>query len=111
MAHPCAIHRFIFENIYSWAETPRAGGFLSKGNTLFAHGIHIKSAANKLFDEPDSERKLKNLDKEKFIQRLAYCMGEVNALHPFCELALKAESERAGLEAALVARYRLTAVL
>jgi len=102
-AHLCAIHEFIFCDVYNWAGIPRTGGFLSKSGTLFVQGIYIKDTANKLFTELSSENKLRGLEKEVFIRRLAYYMGEVNALHPFREgngrtareffreLALKAE--------------------
>ena len=48
-------------------------------------GRYIKDTANKLFTELSKENKLRGLEKEVFIRRLAYYMGEVNALRPFRE--------------------------
>ena len=84
-AHLCAIHKFIFGDIYSWAGTPRSGGFLSKGGTLFVQGIYIKDTANRIQTHLYKENKLRGLDKDVFTKRLAYYMGEMNALHPFRE--------------------------
>jgi cell filamentation protein len=57
------MHKIIFEDIYEWAGQIRRGDFLSKGNSIFLLG----------------------LNKSKFIERMAYYMGEINALHPFRE--------------------------
>ncbi|MCC8123226.1 MAG: Fic family protein [Oscillospiraceae bacterium] len=84
-AHLCSIHRFLFQDIYEWAGKPRSDGFLSKGGTLFVRGDTIADTAKTLFSKLEEEHKLRNLPKEQFIERLAYYMGEVNALYPFRE--------------------------
>jgi cell filamentation protein len=81
----CKIHRIIFEDIYEWAGQIRKGEFLSKGNSIFCRGIYITESANKIFGNILKENNLHGLKKLKFIKRLAYYMGEVNALHPFRE--------------------------
>jgi cell filamentation protein len=84
-AHLRAIHRTIFSDIYAWAGEIRTGEFLSKGDTIFCLGRHIPSYADNLFSKLAGEKKLRDLDKARFIKRLAYFMGELNALHPFRE--------------------------
>ena len=81
----CDIHKNIFEDIYSWAGQVRRGDFLSKGDSIFCRGSLIQSNANKIFGNLADEKYLCNLEKQAFISRLAYYMGEVNALHPFRE--------------------------
>jgi cell filamentation protein len=81
----CKIHKIIFEDIYEWAGQIRKGDFLSKGGSIFCRGQYIAENANKIFGNILEEKYLYGLKKVKFIERTAYYMGEVNALHPFRE--------------------------
>ena len=81
----CDIHKNIFEDIYAWAGQIRQGDFLSKGASIFCRGSLIKSSANIIFSNLVGEKYLYNLAKPVFISRMAYYMGEINALHPFRE--------------------------
>ncbi len=83
--HLQAIHRYIFSDIYVWAGEIRRGEFLAKGKTIFCLGRYINSYAADIFGKLKSENFLIGLDQEKFINRLAFQIGEVNALHPFRE--------------------------
>ena len=81
----CKIHKRIFEDIYEWAGKIRHGDFFSKGNSIFCRGQYIKENADKIMENLEKENYLQGLEKDKFIERIAYYMGEVNALHPFRE--------------------------
>ena len=81
----CKIHKIIFEDIYEWAGLIRQGDFLSKGNSIFCRGQYIIENANRIMDNIQKENYLCGLDKSKFIERIAFFMGEINALHPFRE--------------------------
>jgi cell filamentation protein len=81
----CKIHKTIFEDIYAWAGQIRKGDFLSKGNSIFCRGQYITENANKIFGNILEEKYLYGLTRSNFIERMAYYMGEVNALHPFRE--------------------------
>ena len=81
----CEIHRIIFSDIYDWAGQIRKGDFFSKGNSIFCRGQYITESANKMFFDLLNENNLYGLRKQIFIERMAYYMGEVNALHPFRE--------------------------
>jgi cell filamentation protein len=83
--HLKGIHHAIFRDIYTWAGEIRTGEFLTKGDTIFCLGRHIPGYADNLFTKLEGEKKLRGLDKARFIERLAYFMGELNALHPFRE--------------------------
>jgi cell filamentation protein len=85
LAHLCKIHRFIFSDIYDWAGELRRGEFLAKGNSIFCRGQYLEENAKNTFSKLLHENYLRNLKKEQFIERLAFYMGEVNALHPFRE--------------------------
>ena len=81
----CNIHKRIFKDIYTWAGQVRKGEFLSKGVSLFCRGSLVKSNADKIFGNLSNEKYLCNLNKREFISKMAYFMGEINALHPFRE--------------------------
>jgi cell filamentation protein len=79
------IHKFVFEDIYSWAGNIRGGQFFSKGNSEFCRAPMIHAYANNVFGKLRAENWLRGLDCQAFIERLAYFMGEINTLHPFRE--------------------------
>jgi len=81
----CNIHKIIFSDIYEWAGQIRRGDFLTKGNSIFCRGQYIRENAENIFRKLSNENYLCGLEKKLFIERLAYYMGEVNALHPFRE--------------------------
>lgn len=84
LAHYQAIHKHVFQNLYSWAGQIRTVS-ISKGNDLFASPAFIIPAANKVFKKLHQENILKNLSQEYFAKRAAYYFNEVNAVHPFRE--------------------------
>jgi cell filamentation protein len=79
------INQIIFDDIYEWAGQIRKGEFLSKGSSIFCKGPYIIESEKKLFTNILKEDNLCGLKKSDFIKRMAYYMGEVNALHPFRE--------------------------
>ena len=83
--HLCKIHKTIFSDIYEWAGNIRTGDFFSKGNSIFCRGQYIQESASKIFTNLNKEKFLIGLKKQIFIERMAYYMGEINALHPFRE--------------------------
>jgi cell filamentation protein len=81
----CNIHKSIFQDIYTWAGQIRNGEFFSKGVSIFCRGSLIKSNADIIFGNIAKEKYLCTMNKQSFISRTAYYMGEINALHPFRE--------------------------
>jgi len=79
------IHKYVFGDIYGWAGHIRGGKFFSKGDTLFCVADMIPAYAENIFGKLRSEKWLRGLVRTEFIERLAYYMGEINALHPFRE--------------------------
>jgi cell filamentation protein len=82
--HLRAIHRRLFGDLYEWAGELRTVS-IAKNNSLFALPAYLGVAAGKLFDELRRERYLVGLPHDEFTARLAYYLGELNALHPFRE--------------------------
>jgi cell filamentation protein len=79
------IHKIIFGDIYDWAGEIRRGDFFAKGSSMFCRGSLIQSNAVIIFGNLANEKYLCDLNRQDFVSRLAYYMGEMNALHPFRE--------------------------
>lgn len=92
LTHLQAIHRYLFGDVYAWAGEIRDID-LSRGATYFANHAHIVSAARPIFAELAAERHLAGADASQFSERVAYYLGEINALHPFREGNGRAQRE------------------
>ena len=82
--HYRAIHRHLFQDIYSWAgkyRTVRIG----KGGSAFCYPEHIEREMKKLFADLKQQNFLKNLPTDKFVTRAAHFISTLNAIHPFRE--------------------------
>lgn len=84
LAHLCAIHRYLFQDVYEWAGMIRTVD-ISRGNSRFAHAPLIESYLGAELSKLANENWLHDLPPERFVERLAHCMGEINATHPFRE--------------------------
>lgn len=82
--HFTSIHKFLFEDIYSFAGLFRTEN-IAKGYFQFAQWEYIESELTRLLDALKKESYLCNLSKEQFCARLAYYWAEFNVLHPFRE--------------------------
>lgn len=81
LKHLQRIHKFIFEDIYSWAGELRHVD-IAKGNQ-FCLAQNLESYADNIFSKLRAENYL--LDAENIAHRLAYYLSEINVLHPFRE--------------------------
>lgn len=83
LAHLCRIHRFIFQDLYSWAGELRTVNIAKK--SLFCLVQHMSGYAQTIFPAyyHDCMRAKENPDD--FIHVLAEHYADLNALHPFRE--------------------------
>ncbi len=77
------IHLFLFGDIYEWAGRPRVVN-ISKG-TYFCRFEFIEMQMKDVMQHLAGERYLLGTDRKKMAERLAYYIGEINAVHPFRE--------------------------
>lgn len=82
--HLMNIHRFIFEDIYSFAGKIRREQ-ISKGDTLFYPPDLINRELDRIFAEIKKKNMLRETNKEIIFDNLAYVMSELNIIHPFRE--------------------------
>ena len=85
LPHLCAIHRYLFQDVFPWAGELRRVGLSKTGGAAFAAPMHIASALTATFTSLRQENLLQNLDRPTFSQRAAFYLGEINAVHPFRE--------------------------
>jgi cell filamentation protein len=83
LPHLCTVHRRIFADIYEWAGRVRTVA-ISKGS-LFCLPRYIEPSAAEIFRQLSDENFLQSLERDVFLDRLTYYLGEVNAIHPFRE--------------------------
>lgn len=81
LVHLQAFHRYLFGDLYEWAGELRT--VVLARTDLFCLPEHIESYGAEIFGKLAEDRRLSGLDREKFIDRLAHYLGDVNALHPF----------------------------
>lgn len=77
------IHRFIFQDVYTWAGEFRTVD-IAKGN-MFCRSVFIEEQLTKIFSNLKAENDLTELPKDQLAERLAHYLGELNAVHPFRE--------------------------
>ena len=85
LKHLKSIHKYVFSDIYAWAGQIRKGDFLIKGSSIFCRAMFIDNMAADIHTKLKADKFLRGLNKSDFISKLAYYMGEINALHPFRE--------------------------
>ena len=83
-AHYCAIHRFLFEDLYEWAGKPRTVDISKKG-TQFCPAAQIESTAKAIFARLKKQNVLVGLDRAHFISAIVDFYERTNELHPFRE--------------------------
>jgi cell filamentation protein len=92
VTHLKSIHRFIFQDVFSWAGQFRTVN-ISKDGQLFGLPRFLEPALSVVFNKLAAEEHLAGLDREAFAERAGYYLGEVNAVHPFREGNGRAQRE------------------
>jgi cell filamentation protein len=91
-SHFKAIHKHIFQDVYSWAGEFRTVN-ISKGGQLFGVAAFIEPALQDVARKLFAENCLRKTDAESFARRAGFYLGEINAVHPFREGNGRAQRE------------------
>jgi len=83
LKHLCAIHKFVFSEIYDWAGELRTVN-IAKGNQFCLYQ-HIEQCSDTIFRALKAEKLLTKTPPDNIVERLAFYLGEINVLHPFRE--------------------------
>lgn len=78
-----AIHRHLFQDVYSWAGEPRDYTTRRSELKAFARPQDLEPSLNKIFADFRAAGELKNLDPKSFAVGAARFVSEINAVHPF----------------------------
>jgi cell filamentation protein len=84
MAHLCAIHKYIFQDVYDWAGKLRTVN-ISKENSLFCLCEYMQPWMNDIHRRLLKDNYLRGLDKPAFVDKITHFHGDVDGLHPFRE--------------------------
>ena len=82
--HLFSVHRFLFEDVYSFAGHMRREQ-ISKADTMFYPPSLIDRELNKVFAKLKGTGLSNDLNKDEFFEMSAYIMAELNIIHPFRE--------------------------
>ncbi len=84
LEHLKAIHHHLFQDTYAWAGQIRIVD-ISKGTTRFANHQFIDSEMGKIADALLKDNYLSGMTADRFSDKVAYYLSEINAIHPFRE--------------------------
>lgn len=83
--HLKAIHRYLFQDIYSWAGMPRSYN-VAKGNDIFSPACELPKYETEVFSRSiDFYHLNKRPSISEAANSLSRCLGIINMFHPFPE--------------------------
>ncbi|WP_288198533.1 Fic family protein [uncultured Pleomorphomonas sp.] len=82
--HYQALHRHLFQDVYSWAGRFRTVR-ISKAGSMFCYPEHIASEMRKLFLDLKNQDLFRGLTPGEFADRAAHFLADLNAIHAFRE--------------------------
>jgi cell filamentation protein len=91
-AHLKAIHKSIFQDVYTWAGEFRTVD-MSKGGSFFARAAFIEMTLHDLLRRLPAEDLLRKTSPAAFAERSGFYLAELNAIHPFREGNGRAQRE------------------
>lgn len=84
VAHYCAIHHHLFQDVYPWAGKFRTVR-ISKGGSAFCYPENLEREMQALFGDLKGQNYLRDLSADEFTERAAHFLATLNAVHPFRE--------------------------
>jgi len=89
--HYRAIHRHLFQDVYTWAGRIRTVR-IQKGEAMFCYPEYINEKMSNLFNGLLDENCYRDISAESFANSAARFFAELNAIHPFREGNGRAQS-------------------
>lgn len=83
-SHYRSVHRHLFQDVYEWAGEYRIVR-ISKGDSTFCYPEHIAAQMDALFDKLRGGEIFAEQSRSGFIEKIAWFLSELNAIHPFRE--------------------------
>jgi len=82
VSHYRAVHRHLFQDVYSWSGRFRSVR-MSKQGSMFAYPEHIDREMKRLFSQLRQDNYLRGLSANAFAEKAASFLTTLNAIHPF----------------------------
>ena len=82
LRHLCAVHHFLFQDVYPWAGDIRIVDF-DRSEEPFTKPEEILPDCTEVFAQLNSENQLRTLDHDQFTNRLTYYIHCFYRIHPF----------------------------
>ncbi len=82
VAHYCATHRHLFQDVYSWAGRFRSVR-ISKEQSAFCYPENIRNELQHLLTGLKKRRFLRGLESREFAHDASHFLAELNAIHAF----------------------------
>ncbi|MGY4572133.1 Fic family protein [Bradyrhizobium sp. USDA 3256] len=83
-AHFKAVHGHLFQDVYDWAGEFRTVR-ISKGGNMFCFPENIEAQPQKLFSQLKKNGFLTGLEPDRFAEKAAHFLSELNVIHAFRE--------------------------
>lgn len=84
LAHLCAIHKHLFQDVYDWAGEVRRAE-ITKGGHTFQFYQYIETGMADVHRRLVQSNFLRGIDADSFSRKAAEIIGDVNYVHPFRE--------------------------
>lgn len=84
LAHLCAIHRHLFQDVFEWAGKVRTVE-ISKSGSQFQFRQFIETGMTDVHRRIKTHNYLRNLPADQFADLAGEIMGDINYVHPFRE--------------------------
>ncbi|MFC3455854.1 Fic/DOC family protein [Amycolatopsis speibonae] len=84
LEHLQSFHRELFKDVYDWAGKTRTVD-ISKGASQFCSWRFVDEQTSAALGKLEADGWLLGLNRENFLERLAWYYSELNAMHPFRE--------------------------
>jgi len=84
LAHLCAIHERLFQDVYEWAGRLRTIN-ISKNESIFCSCGMLEYYMGDIYKRLVKDNYLRGLNTAEFVDKFTNFYGDVNALHPFRE--------------------------
>ena len=84
LAHLCAIHHHLFQDVYDWAGQVRTVE-ISKGGSQFQPKAYIETGMADVHRRIVGQHYLRRLSPDEFSKQVGHIIGDVNYVHPFRE--------------------------
>ncbi|MEU8415158.1 Fic family protein [Amycolatopsis japonica] len=84
LEHLQSFHRALFKDVYDWAGKTRTVD-IAKGASKFCSWRFVDEQTSAVLGNLETDGWLLGLNRDKFLERLAWYYSELNAMHPFRE--------------------------